>query len=186
MNERTLLLRLRDGDVEALGEIIERYTPYLFAIASNILAHVMTREDAEEIVSDSFTALWRHRTEVLPGKLRPWLAAVARNKARDALRSVKAEEPLDDDLLEIAACDDTERELLLAEFSEITRQAVDSLGEPEREIFRRHYYLYQKTDEIAAALDMNSATVRTKLKRGRERLKDYFTERGYSYADPNL
>ena len=33
---------------------------------------------------------------------------------------------------------------------------------------------------------MNAATVRTKLARGRERLRAYFSERGYGCADPNL
>ena len=68
----------------------------------------------------------------------------------------------------------------------IAREAVDSLGEPDSEIFKRHYFLYQKTDEIAAVLDMNAATVRTRLRRGRERLREYFGERGYSCADPNF
>ena len=186
MNERTLLRLLKDGDTEALSEIIAFYTPYLYAIASNIMAHALPQEDVEEAVSDVFTELWYHRAELLPGKLKPWLAAVARNKAKDALRARKMTEPLDDDLLEVACGTDTEQELLKKELGELAREAVDRMGEPEREIFRRHYFLYQKTGEIAEALGMNAATVRTKLARGREALRTYFTERGYSCANPNL
>ena len=186
MNERSVLRRLRDGDTGALSEIIGLYSSYLYAVVSNILTPQLPREDIEEVVSDTFVRLWRHRQEVQPGKLRPWLASVARNRAKDALRSARLTEPLEDDLLEIAAPDNMERSLLVAELSEITREAVDSLGEPDSEIFKRHYFLYQKTDEIAAALNMNAATVRTRLSRGRERLRAYFTERGYRCADPNL
>ena len=82
--------------------------------------------------------------------------------------------------------DDMEENVLRSELREIAREAVDSLGEPDSEIFKRRYFLYQKTDEIAAVLDMNAATVRTRLRRGRERLREYFGERGYSCADPNL
>ncbi len=186
MNERTLLRLLKDGDTGALSEIIGLYTPYLYAIASNIMGHALPREDVEEAVSDSFVALWYNRQSVLPGKLKPWLAAVCRNKAKDALRAARAAEPLDDDLLEVAAGDDMEERVLRGELTTLAREAVDSLGEPDREIFRRRYFLYQKTGEIAAVLGMNPATVRTRLARGREKLREYFNERGVGCADPNL
>ncbi len=183
MTERTLLRQLKDGDTGALSEIIARYTPYLYAIASNIMAAQLPREDVEEAVSDTFVELWTHRAELLPGKLKPWLAVVTRNKAKDALRAHKLAEPLNDDLLEIACDGDVEKELLRKELGELAREAVDTMGEPDREIFRRHYFLYQKTGEIAAVMNMNSATVRTRLARGRERLRAYFNERGYTCAN---
>lgn len=52
-----------------------------------------------------------------------------------------------------------------------TRRAVDGMGEPDREIFLRHYYYCQSVADIAAALDMNANTVKTRLRRGRERLR---------------
>lgn len=186
MNERAVLRSLKAGDTGALSEIIGVYTPYLYTIASNVMAPQLSREDVEETVSDAFVQLWTHRDEVTPGKLKPWLAAVTRNRARDALRARKLAEPLDDDLLEVTAPGDMEEDVLRGELTEIAREAVDSLGEPDSEIFKRHYFLYQKTDEIAAVLNMNSATVRTRLRRGRERLREYFSERGYSCADPNF
>ena len=186
MNERALLRRLKDGDTGALSELIGLYTPYLYTIASNIMSTALPREDIEEVVSDSFVSLWTHRQDVAPGKLKPWLAAVCRNRAKDALRARRLAEPLDDDLLEVAAEGDMEQGVLRAELTALAREAVDSLGEPDGEIFRRHYFLYQKTGEIADALGMNAATVRTKLARGRERLRAYFSERGYGCADPNL
>ena len=183
MTERTLLRQLKDGDTGALSEIIALYTPYLHTIASNIMAPQLPREDIEEAVSDAFVELWTHRTELLPGKLKAWLAVVTRNKAKDALRSHKLAEPLNDDLLELACDGDLEKELLQKELGQLARQAVDTMGEPDREIFRRHYFLYQKTEEIAAVLNMNAATVRTHLARGRERLRVYFNERGYTCAN---
>ena len=183
MTERTLLRQLKAGDTGALSEIIGLYTPYLYTIASNIMAPQLPREDIEEAVSDAFVELWTHRAELLPGKLKPWLAAVVRNKAKDALRAHKLAEPLNDDLLEIACDGDMESELLQKELRDLAREAVDTMGEPDREIFRRHYFLYQKTEEIAAVLNMNAATVRTRLARGRERLRAYFNERGYTCAN---
>lgn len=186
MNERAVLHSLKDGDTGALSEIIGFYTPYLYTIALNIMAPQLSREDAEEVVSDAFVQLWTHRAELLPGKLKSWLAAVTRNRAKDALRAQRLAEPLEEDLLEIAVPDGMEESVLRGELTALAREAVDSLGEPDSEIFKRHYFLYQKTDEIAAVLDMNAATVRTRLRRGRERLREYFSERGYHCADPNF
>ena len=45
------------------------------------------------------------------------------------------------------------------------------MGEPDREIFLRHYYCFQNVADIALALDMNVNTVKTRLRRGRERLR---------------
>ena len=58
--------------------------------------------------------------------------------------------------------DGPEETVELGELRKLTRCAVEELPEPERSIFQRHYFLYQKTDEIAEALQLNSATVRTK------------------------
>ena len=63
----------------------------------------------------------------------------------------------------------------------IAREAVESLPEPDRSIFLRFYYLYQKTGDIAAALHMKPAAVRARLSRGRERLKAILEERGIGH-----
>ena len=111
------------------------------------------------------------------------VAAIVRNKAKSALRRNRLEEPLEDDLLQISIPNEPEQKILLSELREIAHKAVDSLGEPDREIFQRYYFLYQKTEDIATALGLKDATVRTKLARGRKRLRDYLTERGFHCED---
>ena len=185
MNESKLLRQLKQGSTAALSEIIELYTPYVYAIASNVMAASLPAEDIEEAVSDCFAALWYNRDSVESGKLRGYLAAVVRNRALSALRAKHMESPLEDDLMDITVSG-PEKDVLMLELSDIAREAVDSLGEPDREIFQRHYFLYQKTGEIASALDMNGATVRTRLARGRERLRKYLPDRGYSCEDMEI
>lgn len=50
------------------------------------------------------------------------------------------------------------------------------MPEPDREIFLRHYYYCQGVADIALALDMNANTVKTRLRRGRERLRKELAE----------
>lgn len=182
MNEKRIQKALRRGDSAALEQIIEAYTPYIFAIAGNILSHALPQEDIEEVVSDTFCALWYNRDRWEAGKLKPYLAAIARNTAKSRLRQQKLSEPLEEDLLDLTI-PDPEDGVLTLELHTICREAVDSLGEPDSEIFKRRYFLYQKTEEIAAALGMNHATVRSRLFRGRERLKEHLMERGYRYEN---
>ncbi len=106
-----------------------------------------------------------------------------RNKAKTALRKHHAEEPLEDDALLISVPNQPERKILLSELRETAHDAVDSLDETDREIFLRHYFLYQKTEDISRELGLKDATVRARLSRGRKRLKEYLTERGFSCED---
>lgn len=183
MNEKKLLRRLRRGDESVLPELIRKYSGYAYAIAFNILSHALGEEDIEEVVSDSFLSIWENRASIETEMLKAYLAAVVRNKAKTALRKYHAEEPLDDDILQISIPNQPEQKILLSELREIAHDAVDSLDEPDREIFQRYYFLYQKTEEISRALGLKDATVRARLSRGRKRLKDYLEERGFSCED---
>ncbi len=185
MNERQMLQRICAGDSAALGAVIDRYTPYVAAIARNIVDPPLQQEDVEEIAADVFVRLWRNAYDVQQGKLKAWLAAVTRNCARDRLRGLHLPEPLEEDMLELRL-PGPEDGVVRAELQQLTRAAVDAMPEPDRELFMRYYYLYQKTDEIAAVLGMNPATVRTRLARGRERLRSFLYERGYSSEAVNL
>lgn len=173
-----LTARLRLGDPAALEEIIDCYGAYAAKILAAFLGRTMTREDAEEALSDVFVALWNSRGRIEGEDLRPYLAAIARNTARQRLRRLHPADPLPEgDILpdeqpgpeHLAETAETAREL---------REAVNNLSQPERAVFLRFYYLGQTTAEIAAATGENEATLRGRLRRGREKLKRYLTERG--------
>ena len=120
--------------------------------------------------------------QVEEGKLKAYLAAVTRNLAKNKLRNLHLSVPLEEDYM-ILSSPDLEEEMLKKDVCRLTRQAADELPEPDRSIFRRYYFLYQKTEEIAAALELSPAAVRQRLSRGREKLKSYLEERGISCED---
>lgn len=175
MNENTALELLRDGDEAALGWFIDRYTGYVTTIVNNMLLPHLAQSDAEEAVADVFLALWKNAARISPGGVRAYLGGIARNKSRDKLRSLRAEVPLEDDVLVISAPGPDEA-LTEREMHERTRLAVGSMCEPDREIFLRHYFYCQSVAEIALALDMNTNTVKTRLRRGREKLRRELTK----------
>ena len=72
--------------------------------------------------------------------------------------------------------EDSYRQIELAQLKEAVKQMVERLEEPDRTILLRYYYFYQKTDEIARDMGMKPATVRTKLARSRQKLKEWLTQ----------
>lgn len=180
--EAMLLQRLRSDETAALEEIIVGYSPYVFSVLSRRLGLFRSPEDLEELASDVFFSLWRHRKRLRSAHLRGWLSRVAENAAKDHLRRqrlkiVSAEDCLNLSEADAEALSDTvlRRELL--------RRALDGLDPDSREIFRRYYYEDCTVEEISRTLGMNPSTVKSRLRRGRQKLKNVLTEGGISVED---
>ncbi len=178
MNDGAILRGLRLEDPGALEKLMDKYIPYVSAVVWNLLRASMTREDAEEVVSDVFLAAWNQAGDIRPDAVKAWLGAVARNKAKQKLRSAGLDLPLEEDALEISAEDTPEITMTRTEEARLVREAVESLGQPDREIFLRHYWYAQTVGEISAQLHLNESTIKTKLRRGRQRLKDILQKWG--------
>lgn len=176
MREETMLRKLRSGDPAGLEALMDRYLPYVSAVVWNILRGSMSPEDGEETASNVFLAAWEQADDLRPGQVKAWLGAVARHKAKNRLRRREQTLPLEEDVLSLPGPDDPAGELERAEERALVRRALFSLPQPDQEIFLRHYYYAQSVKEIAAALDMSESTVKTKLRRGRFKLKELLTK----------
>lgn len=171
MNDSVILRAMRSKDPRSLEKLMDKYIPYVSAIVWNFLRSSMTKEDAEEVVSDVFLAAWEQAKDIQPYAVKAWLGAVARNKAKQKLRHAGFDLPLEEDVLEIPGEDTPEGAMARAEEARLVREAVDYLEQPDREIFLRHYWYAQTVAEIGAELHLNESTIKTKLRRGRQRLK---------------
>jgi RNA polymerase sigma-70 factor (ECF subfamily) len=77
------------GDREAFEAVIRSASRNLFAIAYGILQN---REEAEDVVQDTFVKAWKSRWRVRDSaKLPAWLATIARHRARDLTRKRRPE-----------------------------------------------------------------------------------------------
>lgn len=182
MEERRALKALKRRDEGALAWFIDRYTPYVSAVVFNITGAYLPAADGEEIVSDVFLALWKNADRVWPGKVKMYLSGTARNMARDALRRVGREIPLEEDILPGAETD-PQWELERREQARLVRSALLDMGYPDREIFLRHYYYCQPLAQIGEEMDMNLSTVKTRLRRGREKLREQLLKGGFFHED---
>ena len=170
MTEATALQRLQHRKEEALSWFINKYTPYVCTVIRYIIGGTMMEEDVEETASDVFLVLWERANLVQQDTVRPWLGSVARNKARQKLRERGLTLPLEEDCL-LPDGTDMEEALEQSERDRIVREAVCAMEPTDREIFLRYYYHCQPVAVIAEELRTPTSTVKSRLRRGREKLR---------------
>lgn len=177
MDEQKLAAALRKGERRALDRAVERYTAYLSAVVRRTLGVAGTAQDVEELVSDTFLALWRHREELQGESLRPWLAAVARNRAVDWLRRFKPP-PLPLETQPEAAVPGPEDQVERREFAAALWTAVEGLPQPDKDLVVGYYLQNHSIKDLAKALALTPGAAKTRLCRARKTLKTYLTKGG--------
>src|SRR5438046_9976967 len=79
-DEYELALRARDGDREALSELLERSRLRLFALAYTLLGHY---DDAQDAVAAAVLQICRHVGDLRePERVWAWMQSIVRNEAR--------------------------------------------------------------------------------------------------------
>ena len=178
MRESMILQNIKAGDPSGLKALMERYVPYISVIVWNILRDAMSPQDAEEVVSDVFLAAWEQAADLKAGHVKGLLGTVARNKAKNKLRQMGRTISLEENSVDIPAPNDLSEAMEQDEERRLVRQAVDALPPEDKEIFLRHYYYAQSIKEISDHMALNESTIKTKLRRGRMKLKEALTKGG--------
>ena len=83
-SDEELLLRLRDGDRDALAPLVRRYEREVFGY---LRRYVGDDDLADDVFQNTFLQVFLKIRQYEPGRpARPWLYAIATNQAIDALR----------------------------------------------------------------------------------------------------
>ena len=166
--EERLLRRLGNGDERALEQVIACYTPYVSAVLWQTAGQALTGEDREEIACDVFVGLWWNAGGLDPekGTLRAYIGRAARNQALKRLRDCRETTPLE----ELTLPDDGEGPEDRVVSGRVW-DAVAALGELDCELFIRYYKYGESLRRIAAATGLGLSAVKSRLSRGRKKLK---------------
>ena len=170
MDEQNLIMRLQNGERQALEEIIQTYTHYLTAVAARALGPAPSREDLEEVISDAFLALWRFRDQLVTARNLAYTKGKSRRETEEIPPHLPDGRPGPEELAERQAL---HRQL---------RQLVEEMEEPDRTLFLRYYFQEEPLHQVADALGLKESTAKTRLARGRQRLKLALTRKGGSYV----
>lgn len=146
-----------------LAQALERYGDMVYRLAFSALGR---REDAEDVTQEVFLKLFRSgKAFETADHLRFWLVRVTVNECRRAVRWYKRNVPVEE--LPETGAEDQRRELL---------ETVMALPEKLRVAAYLFYYEGYTTREIARLTAVPEATVRTRLSRAREKLRDILKE----------
>lgn len=172
--EATLLLRLQAADRTALAEL---YQALAGAVHSLAVAVLHSREEAEEVVQDSFLKLYRQAAAFDPerGSVRAFLYAIARNDCLSRLRkrSVRPQASGHDPHDPLFSHDGRFGTLDADVVTRVTlEQALERLGEPERSLIEQVYLRGYSHRDLAERIDMPLGSLKTRVRRGLARLRE--------------
>lgn len=179
MKDAALLALINKGDPTGLEAVIDRYAPYVAAVIRRQLGGLYSPEDAEELAADAFVSLWKSAEKIRSAELRGWLGATARNAARTHLRRLGELHVCEEDVILVDG-ENAERLLEKSERARYIERALRALGPPDSEIFIRHYYYNQSTAVVSAEMGLNPSTVKSKLRRGRQKLREELEREGFT------
>ncbi len=172
-----LIARLREGDVDALGELYEKYKRRVFRTA---LAITRDQGAAEDILQECFLRLFTRashiRTDV---PLEPWLYRVTVNLSYTwAKKRQRRGGALEDVLDRLIAPLNLlpERAVERREVQETVRRAVEDLPLSHRVVVVLFYLEGLNLKEIASILDLPEGTVKSRLHYARRSLRRLLTE----------
>ncbi len=170
----SVLQCIANGDSNAVRECIDQYGALVWSLARRFSR---TAADAQDATQDIFLQIWRSaaRFDASKGSEKAFIATIARRRLIDRLRKSAAEPPMDssDETLESVAWSDSGSG---AETSIEAAQAMQALAElqPEQRQVLELGLLHGLTQsEIAKRLGMPLGTVKSYMRRGLMRVREY-------------
>lgn len=170
--EHNYLKRILRGDIEAFSYFVDTYKHMAFTIAVRI---VQNREDAEDIVQESFIKCF-HSLGNFKGdsKFSTWLYRIVYHSALDVVRSQKRSldiQPLEMHDLKIESdLSNVLEQLMNQQTSELIKDAIKALNPQQQTIITLYYYDCLSLKEIAEIVGIGVSAVKINLFRARKRL----------------
>lgn len=161
------------GDQSAYKFLLEKYKAYAFTIALRI---VKNKEDAEEIVQDSFIKAFKTLSKFKgSAKFSTWLYKIVYNTALTSIRGNKIE------LISLDDCQSYELEipktyadgfdkLMKADQARYINEAIVNLSETDNLVIILYYTCECTITEIGEITKWNTSTIKMRLYRARQRL----------------
>lgn len=170
--DEALIQCVKEGEITSYELLVKRYEGKLIRFVTRI---VKDRHSAEEVVQDSFFAIYTHIDRIdTSRKFTTYLFEIAKNTALSLLRKRKPSVSLEE--IEEIATDESLYEYLLGqERADRIGQALDGLDHKYERVIRLYYFDSLSYEEIGRRLKLPVNTVRTHLSRAKRGLKKLLT-----------
>lgn len=182
-DERTVVIRLINGDEEAFCELYAAYKNRLLYFA---MKFVKSRDFAEDIFQDAFTVVWQTRRFINPdASFSSFLYTIVRNRILNQMRDLANEDRLRAYILSQAVdyTDNTRNTILANDLRNIISSALAQLTPRQREVFELSREAQLSHKEIAEALGVSVNTVQEHISSSLKIIRSYLTKYSGTYAD---
>lgn len=178
-SEALLVDMMRRGSTHAFDELYRMYARRLLGFCLQVCK---SREDAEEIVQDTFVQLWRHREQIRQAEsLKSFLFTTARNRVVNAYRSLASSAIYEDyvDHLDIMGGEEAGVRLSYQEFVNQLETVLSELPPTQSRVIRLSRLEDKSNKEIAQILSLSEQSVKNQLSLGLKSLRNKLQARGY-------
>ncbi len=175
LTDTDIISRVLKGDQNLFAALVERYQNYVFTL---VLRFTASREDAEEISQDIFVKAYRSLADFRgEAKFSTWLYTIVRTSCITFLRKKKLDTISMDNERTMVQLENHESAFSANLVEKKSRQAmvneaIQMLGRDDAQIITLFYKGEQSLEEISAVLGIEANTVKVKLHRARQKLKE--------------
>lgn len=178
--DELLLRRACKGDVQAFEELMQSHESRIYAIALRMMGN---REDAQDCAQEAMVRIYRAMGSFKgQSALATWIYRITMNTCLDELRRRKARKVTSLDSLvdngwsPTDTGDTPEEHGLRVEKQNALNQAIQSLPDDMRAAIILRDVKGYSYDEIASILDANVGTIKSRIRRGREKLREILSK----------
>ena len=182
MDDKKIIELYFARDESAISHTADKYGPYCFTVAYNIL---YDNEDSEECVNDTYLRAWTAIPPENPDILKLFLAKITRNLAINkynySKRVKRAGEAAVcmDELEECVRSESAEDAYMMRELSKSINRFLSTVTKRERCVFLRRYFYAESNAQIGKRYGMHENNVRLVLFRVRCKLKEFLQKEGF-------
>lgn len=175
LSDTELIEQTLAGNQAAYADLVKRHQRFVFTLA---MRFTKVREDAEEIAQDCFIKAYRSLASFQgQSKFSTWLYSIVYTTAMTFLRKKRVDTDSIDDENTIIQLENRPSGYDVNNVENKSRsfylsQAIDQLLPDDAAIITMFYKGEQSLEEIAQALGIEANTVKVKLFRARQRLKE--------------
>jgi len=188
--EERLLLRAIDGDSEAFSKLMEAHEHRMYAVAFRMCGN---REDAQDCLQESMLRIYRAISGFKgQSSFSTWIYRITINTCLDELRRRKMRKTTSlDNLLDTGwspsdSMDTPENNSIRMEQRRMIEQAISSLPDDMRAAIVLRDIQGFPYETIASALDTNVGTIKSRISRGREKLRDILSRQSELFDRKNV
>jgi RNA polymerase sigma-70 factor (ECF subfamily) len=174
-SDNDLIVQVLRGNQQLFAELVKRYQNFVFTI---ILRYVESREDAEEISQDVFVKAYRSLADFRgDSKFSTWLYTITSTTCITHLRRKKQDVFSLDQENVFARAENLNSGFNANEIEQkskinMVNSAIALLSPDDAQVITLFYKAEQSLDEIATIMGLETNTVKVRLHRARQRLRE--------------